>query len=92
MAETIHVEVAYALPERQWLIALEVPLGCTLGEAISRSNITEVAGNLQIDSKRVGIFYRPCDLQTLLRDGDRVEIYRPLTNDPKAARRLRAAG
>lgn len=91
MAESIKVEVAYALPDRQWLIALDVPLGCTLGDAITRSNIAVLAGNIEIDPKRVGIFYRPCGLQTLLRDGDRVEIYRPLANDPKETRRLRAA-
>ncbi|MGQ0802190.1 MAG: RnfH family protein [Pseudomarimonas sp.] len=92
MAETIKVEVAYALPDRQWLIAMEVPLGCTVGEAIRRSNIEVLAPIAEIDPKRVGIFYRPCSTDTILRDGDRVEIYRPLEKDPKEARRVRAAG
>lgn len=91
MAETLRVEVVYALPERQWLIALDVPMGCTLGEAITRSNIAALAHIAEVDPKRVGIFYRPCSLQTILRDGDRVEIYRPLERDPKETRRLRAA-
>ena len=91
MAESIKVEVVYALPEKQWLIAMEVPLGCTLGEAILRSNIAALANIAEVDPKRVGIFYRPCSLQTILRDGDRVEIYRPLERDPKEARRVRAA-
>jgi len=90
MVETIKVEVAYALPNRQWLIAMEVPRGCTLVEAIRHSNIESLAQIARIDPKNVGIFYRPCSLQTVLQDGDRVEIYRPLARDPKESRRVRA--
>ena len=89
-AETgrIRVEVAYALPGAQALVALEVPAGTTVGEAIARSG---VAQRFAIGAGKVGIFGRVVSAATALQDGDRVEIYRPLIAEPKAARRQRAA-
>ena len=89
---SIRVEVIHARPERQWLIPLDVAHGCTVGEAIKLSGIQALVPDIDIAERRVGIFYRPCALDTTLRSGDRVEIYRPLLNDPKDARRKRAAG
>ena len=87
---TIRIEVAYATPERQVLLTLDVPEGCTLLEAIDRSGIrTEVPG-IQVDPAAVGIFGRKMPPGQVLREGDRVEIYRPLVADPKEARRQRA--
>ena len=84
----LRVEVVYALPEEQLLIALDVEEGTTVRQAIERSGILQrVPG---IDPENVGIFGRAVPSGTLLRDGDRVEIYRPLIADPKQARRNRA--
>ncbi len=86
----IEVEVAYALPARQVLKKILVPRGCTLGGAIERSGIREEFPDMVIDSSVVGIFARKSSLGQELREGDRVEIYRPLIADPREARRRRA--
>jgi len=88
--ESIQVEVVHATPERQLLVALVVPKGTTLLEAIERSGIREEFPDLVVEQGRVGIFGRKMPPETPLRDGDRVEIYRPLIADPKDARRRRA--
>ncbi len=88
--ETITIEVAYALPEQQLLLTLEVAPGTTLGEAITQSGIVDEFPDLVIDPARVGIFGNKARLEDELRSGDRVEIYRPLIADPKEARRKRA--
>lgn len=88
MAETIRVEVAFADPQRQILRAVEVAADATVADAIDASAIVrELPGFV---AAGYGIFGRAAGLQTRLRDGDRVEIYRPLQIDPKQARRKRA--
>ena len=87
----IRVEVVYALPERQELLGLEVPLGTTVMEAIDASGIRERFDEIEVDEKRLGIFGRRTTANTVLKEGDRVEIYRPLIADPKEGRRARAA-
>ena len=89
-AETIVVEVAYALPQRQSLRALRMPAGATVAAAIESSGILARFPGIDLASVKVGIFGRPCALDTLLRDGYRVEIYRQLSADPKQVRRQRA--
>ena len=89
--ERIAVEVTYALPGRQWRVLLRLPPGSTVEDAIERSNLKLTIRDLQVDDAHVGIFSRPVTLATLLRDCDRVEIYRPLQCDPKEVRRQRAA-
>ena len=86
----LRVEVVYALPERQMLIALEVEEGTTAMQAIERSGI--LGRFPQADPVRdgIGVFGKIVPLDALLREGDRVEIYRPLIADPKHARRKRA--
>lgn len=84
----LRVEVAYALPEEQLLIALNVEEGTTVRLAIERSGIMRRAP--EIDLANVGLFGRVVPPDTPLRDGDRVEIYRSLIADPKQARRDRA--
>ena len=86
----LQVEVAYATPERQAIVRVEVPPGCTVGEAIERSAIREQFPDMVVQSDRVGIFSRKVALDHVLRSGDRVEIYRPLIADPKESRRKRA--
>lgn len=86
----ILIEVAYALPDRQTLIALKVPSNTTLQQAILLSGICQQHPEIDLDNTVVGIFSTIASLQTALKAGDRVEIYRPLQIDPKQARRQRA--
>ena len=85
------VEVAYALAYKQSLISIEVENGSTLKEAIEASGILETFEQIDLTKDRVGIFAKFASLDTILRDKDRVEIYRPLVADPKKARKDRAA-
>ena len=88
--QTIHVEVVLAMPERQELVSLEVPAGSTLTDAIKQSGLPEMFEGFELDLAKVGIFGQKTDPEQVLRDGDRVEIYRPLIADPKEVRRQRA--
>ncbi len=85
------VEVAYALADKQSLVSLEVQEGTTLKEAIEASGILEKYNQIDLSKDLVGIFSKFAALDTLLREKDRVEIYRPLIADPKVARKERAA-
>ena len=85
------VEVAYALAKKQSLISLEVKEGCTLKEAIDASGILKQYKQIDLSKDRVGIFSKFATLDTVLREKDRVEIYRPLEADPKKVRKERAA-
>jgi len=93
-AQMIDIEVVYAEPQKQYLIALQLPAGSTLWQAVEQSGLIEQCPALQarVDSlpDNVGIYgaIKPAD--SLLKNGDRVEIYRSLLMDPKQARRLRA--
>lgn len=86
----IQVEVAYATPEQQKIILVRVPAGATVHDCIVRSNITQFFADIDLDQQKVGIWSKACKLDTTPRDGDRIEIYRPLTADPKEVRRRRA--
>lgn len=88
----IRVEVAYALPERQILIAIDVPGHCTVLEALLRSDITRQVEGLDVTKAAVGVFGRRVEDPRVqqLAEGDRVEIYRPLRVDPMESRRRRA--
>ncbi|RMG33340.1 MAG: RnfH family protein [Gammaproteobacteria bacterium] len=88
---SITVEVAYARPDEQRIIELQVPPGTTVGEAIERSGITELFPEIDLARNKVGIFGKLGKLDAVLQPGDRVEIYRPLIADPKEARKKRAA-
>lgn len=91
VVETINVEVAYAEPQRQLIIPVNVDLGTTVGAAIVQSGIMIEFPELDIENSKVGIFGKVSTMDTQLKDGDRVEIYRPLIADPKEVRRKRAA-
>lgn len=86
----IRVSVVYADPDHVFDAALELQQGSTVAAAIDGSRIRERHPGIEIRGDRLGIFSRKAALDTVLRDGDRVEIYRPLRIDPKEARRLRA--
>ncbi|HKJ16147.1 MAG TPA: RnfH family protein [Xanthomonadales bacterium] len=90
MAEPIIVEVVYATPEKQKIIALQVAAGTTAIQAIEQSGIHQEFPGMQLDEKALGIFSRKIASDTVLSAGDRVEIYRPLIADPKEVRRQRA--
>jgi putative ubiquitin-RnfH superfamily antitoxin RatB of RatAB toxin-antitoxin module len=88
--QSIRVEVVLAMPDRQELVVLEVTTGSTLADAITQSGLPEIFEDFELDPTRVGIFGKKASPDQVLRDGDRVEIYRPLIADPKEARRQRA--
>lgn len=87
---SIRVEVAYARPERQEIVELFIEEGCSLREAILRSGILERFPEIDLEQNATGIFGQLVSGSQILRDGDRVEIYRPLTADPRIARRVRS--
>lgn len=87
----IAIQVVYALPDHQVAIALSAEAGTTAGEAIRLSRLPERYEEIDMTTARIGIHGRVVDHATVLSDGDRVEVYRPLKADPKQARRRRAA-
>lgn len=89
--EAIGVEVVYALPERQTLVGLRLPAGSTVMDAIRASGILEKHPEIDLAKNRLGVYGRQVKSDAVLRDRDRVEIYRPLLADPKEVRRRRAA-
>jgi len=91
MAEPVNVEVAYAKPETQIIIALEVTPGTTAAQAIAQSGMVQRFPELEANDHKFGIFGKVCKPDQPLREGDRVEIYRPLIADPKQVRKERAA-
>lgn len=86
----IAVTVAYARPDVQREIAVDVPDDATLEYAIQRSGILDLFPEIDLRSNPVGIFGRKTHLGQELREGDRVEIYRPLAITPREQRRRRA--
>jgi putative ubiquitin-RnfH superfamily antitoxin RatB of RatAB toxin-antitoxin module len=84
------IEVAYALPDQQTLIAVTVEAGCTIEAAIDRSGILERHPEINLSQQKIGIFSKVRQLSDVVNEGDRIEIYRGLTIDPKDARRQRA--
>ncbi|ORU91423.1 MAG: RnfH family protein [Cycloclasticus sp. symbiont of Poecilosclerida sp. N] len=84
------VEVAYATPKKQLILAVPFQSELTAEQAIMESNILQIFPEIDLSTSSVGIFSKPCKLDTPLREGDRVEIYRPLIADPKEVRRQRA--
>ncbi|MBB5018708.1 hypothetical protein HNQ59_001999 [Chitinivorax tropicus] len=87
---SIRVEVVYALASQQTLLSLTVPEGTTAKQAIEMSGLFGKHPELAAQVLKLGVFSRPITPDTVLRDRDRVEIYRPLQADPKAVRRQRA--
>lgn len=81
------VSVAYAFPERQAWIELEVPEHTTVREAIEASGIARSFAPLDLTTQKVGVFGKVVSLEARLEPGQRVEIYRPTTADPKAVRK-----
>lgn len=89
----IKVEVAYATPEKQKILVLEVEEGCTVYQAAEQSGIVSEFPEIELAEAKMGIFGKAvrAPKDEAIREGDRVEIYRPLIIDPKVARANRAA-
>ncbi|MDR3478571.1 MAG: RnfH family protein [Gammaproteobacteria bacterium] len=88
--KTFKVEVAYARPTDQRIIQVEVTPGSTLETAIDRSGILEIYPEIDLNQQKVGVFGELKKLTDHVNEGDRIEIYRPLTIDPMEARRNKA--
>jgi putative ubiquitin-RnfH superfamily antitoxin RatB of RatAB toxin-antitoxin module len=86
----IRVLVALALPGRQEVVELQLPEGSTVGDAIGAANLGVRFPGIGAGALEAGIWSRVANAATVLREGDRVELYRELKADPKDARRARA--
>jgi hypothetical protein len=82
--------VAYARPDRQWVIAVELPRGATALDALHASALTTLCPEVIPERAVLGVFGKVVSADHPLSDGDRVEVYRPLDADPREARRARA--
>ena len=92
MSDGISVEVAYALPDKQRIVTLEVTPGTTALEAVMLSKLGEVFDDLVIGPDlKIGVWGKATTADRVLAAGERVEIYRPLLVDPKEVRKARAA-
>lgn len=87
---TIQVEVVYALPHEQRVLDLVVDASTSVEEIILHSGILEMFPEIDLKKNKVGVFSRNVKLNAVVKDGDRIEIYRPLLADPKEIRRKRA--
>lgn len=86
----IKIEVVYALPHEQTLLKLEVPPESTIADAIKLSGLLEKYPEIDLTKGKFGLYGKLSKADTVLREKDRIEIYRPLIADPKEVRRKRA--
>ena len=91
MSEPLTIELVYALPAEQQVFKVTVPEGTTVGKAIEASGILGKFPEIDLAVNKLGIFAKLVKPDTLLRNRDRIEIYRPLIADPKEVRKQRAA-
>lgn len=91
MAESIQLEVTYAKPEKQEVVSLRLPAGSTIKQAIEASGLMARYPEIDLAKTKVGIYGKLSRMDTVVRDRDRVELYRPLIADPKEVRKQRAA-
>jgi putative ubiquitin-RnfH superfamily antitoxin RatB of RatAB toxin-antitoxin module len=91
MAEPLQISVCYANAQREYLRPMQVAAGTTIGEAIEQSGVLQEFPDINLATAPVGIYAKKKTLDTVLRERDRIEIYRPLVADPKDSRRRRAA-
>ena len=91
MAEMLNIEVCYASPANQELIRLKLPAGANLQQALEASGLLDKYPDIDIKKNKFGIWNKLSKLDSMLRNQDRVEIYRPLIADPKEVRKQRAA-
>jgi len=91
MAEMLNIEVCYASPASQELIRLKLPAGANMQQALDASGLLDKYPDIDIKKNKFGIWNKLSKLDSMLRNQDRVEIYRPLIADPKEVRKQRAA-
>ena len=91
MSETMSIEVVYALPQKQEIITLKLLSGATVRQAIEASGLLQKYPEIDLKKNKLGVFAKLAKPDGVLRDRDRVEIYRPLIADPKEVRKQRAA-
>ena len=91
MAERFVVRVCYATAANEVWREVEVEQGATIEQAIRSSGMLEAVPGIDLATQPVGIYARKKPLDTVLREHDRIEIYRALVADPKATREARAA-
>lgn len=89
MSARLSIEVCYALANEQTVIAVDLPQGATLQQALDASGILQRYPQIDLGTQKVGVFGKLKPLDTVLADHDRVEIYRPLLVDPKLSRQRR---
>ncbi|HZZ11777.1 MAG TPA: RnfH family protein [Paraburkholderia sp.] len=89
MSARLSIEVCYALLDEQALIAVELPEGATVQQALDASGILRRYPQIDLNTQKVGVFGKLKPLDAVLADHDRVEIYRPLRVDPKVSRQRR---
>ena len=92
MSDKVRVEVAYALPDRQQIVSLDLAAGSTVFDAAEQSGLGERFEGLDLEKAKLGIFGKVVakPKQQVLNNGDRIEIYRELIADPKEVRKQRA--
>jgi putative ubiquitin-RnfH superfamily antitoxin RatB of RatAB toxin-antitoxin module len=91
MAEEVQVTVSYATPGEEFIHPMRVAPGTTIGQAVEASGVLARFPEINLVTQPVGIYGKKKTLETVLRERDRIEIYRPLVADPKDSRRRRAA-
>lgn len=91
MAEMINVEVCYAMSAKQEVMRVKLPAGATLQQGLEASGLLGKYPEIDIKKNKFGIWNKLSKPDAILRDKDRVEIYRPLIADPKEVRKQRAA-
>lgn len=89
--QNICVYVAYATPDHQEMVQLELPVNSTVEQAINESSLLQKHSEIDLDKMQVGIYGKIVENTQLLHNQDRIEIYRPLVMDPMHARRIRAS-
>lgn len=90
MTETLAIEVVFAQMRHADVVRLKLPEGASLKDAVEASGLLQKHPEIDLDNGKFGVFGKLAKLDTALRAGDRVEIYRPLIADPKEVRRRRA--
>ncbi len=86
----VDVEVAFATPDKQLIIPVKLEQGASVQQAIDGSGMLNQFPEIDLTRLNVGVFGKGCDLEKTVEQGDRIEIYRPLTQNPMDARRNRA--
>ncbi len=91
MSNTIKIEVAYALPESQKIIELDVAEGTLAIDAAKAAGVEKFYPDVDVEAAKMGIFGKAIKPKShVMQEGERIEIYRPLISDPKASRKARA--